>query len=118
VLIVDDEEILVRAYGRLLERDHDVTALVSPVDALRRIQAGERWDAILFDLQMPELDGIELFEQLQLTRPELAGRVAFITGGAFTPRALAFLDRNTRPTLSKPIDAEALRELVARLIAG
>ena len=118
VLIVDDEEILVRAYGRLLERDHDVTALVSPGEALRRIQAGERWDAILFDLQMPELDGIELFEQLQLTRPELAGRVAFITGGAFTPRALAFLDRNTRPTLSKPIDAEALREVVARLIAG
>ena len=118
VLVVDDEEILVRAYGRLLERDHDVTALVSPAEALRRIQAGERWDAILFDLQMPELDGIELFEQLELTRPELTGRVAFITGGAFTPRALAFLDRNTRPTLSKPIDAEALRELVARLIAG
>jgi len=118
VLVVDDEEILVRAYGRLLERDYDVTALVSPAEALRRIQAGERWDAILFDLQMPELDGIELFEQLELTRPELTGRVAFITGGAFTPRALAFLDRNTRPTLSKPIDAEALRELVARLIAG
>src|SRR6266568_1191096 len=118
VLIVDDEEILVRAYGRLLERDHDVTALVSAGEALRRIRAGESWDAILFDLQMPELDGIELFEQLELTRPELAGRVAFITGGAFTPRALAFLERNTRPTLSKPIDAEALRELVARLIAG
>ena len=118
VLVVDDEEILVRAYGRLLERDHDVTALTSPAEALRRIQAGERWDAILFDLQMPELDGMELFEQLQLVRPELTGRVAFITGGAFTPRALAFLERNTRPTLSKPIDAEALRALVARLIAG
>jgi signal transduction histidine kinase len=115
VLVVDDEEILVRAYSRILERDHDVTALTSAADALRRLEAGESWDAILFDLQMPDVDGVELFEKVQLSRPELASRVAFMTGGAFTPRALSFLERNTRPTLAKPIDAAALRDLVAQL---
>ncbi|GEJ56041.1 MEDS domain-containing protein [Anaeromyxobacter diazotrophicus] len=115
VLLVDDEEILVRAYGRLLERDHEVTALTSAAEALRRLEAGETWDAILFDLQMPDVDGVELFEKIELARPELVTRVAFMTGGAFTPRALSFLERNTRPTLAKPIDAAALRELVAQL---
>ena len=115
VLVVDDEDILVRAYGRILERDHDVTALTSAPEALRRLEAGESWDAILFDLQMPDVDGVELFEKIELSRPELVSRVAFITGGAFTPRALSFLQRNTRPTLAKPIDAGALRDLVAQL---
>ncbi len=115
VLVVDDEEILVRAYGRILERDHDVTSLTSSTEALRRIESGESWDAILFDLQMPDVDGVELFEKIELTRPELVSHVAFMTGGAFTPRALSFLERNTRPTLAKPIDAVALRELVAQL---
>jgi PAS domain S-box-containing protein len=115
VLVVDDEEILVRAYCRILERDHDVTALTSAPDALRRLEAGESWDALLFDLQMPDVDGVELFEKIELSRPELAPRVAFMTGGAFTPRALSFLERNTRPTLAKPIDAGALRDLVAQL---
>jgi signal transduction histidine kinase len=115
VLVVDDEEILVRAYARILERDHEVTVLTSPAEALRRLEAGESWDALLFDLQMPVVDGVELFEKIQLSRPELVARVAFMTGGAFTPRALSFLERNTRPTLAKPVDAGALRELVARL---
>ena len=115
VLVVDDEEILVRAYARILERDHDVTALTSASEALRRLEAGESWDAILFDLQMPDVDGVELFEKIELSRPELVSRVAFMSGGAFTPRALSFLERNPRPTLAKPIDASALRELVAQL---
>ncbi len=99
VLIVDDEPLLVRSFTRILERDHDVTAFSSAREALRRIEEGESWDVILCDLHMPELDGMAFFERLGRVRPELAARVAFITGGAFTPRAKAFLETTTRPTI-------------------
>jgi CheY-like chemotaxis protein len=115
VLIVDDELLLVRSFTRILERDHDVTAFSSAKDALLRIQAGESWDVILCDLHMPELDGMEFYERLRRARPELAARLAFITGGAFTPRAKAFLENTTRPTIEKPLYPDALRALVERM---
>ncbi len=115
VLIVDDELLVVRSFTRILERDHDVTALSSPKEALRLVEAGESWDAILCDLHMPELDGMVFYERLSRSRPELAQRLAFITGGAFTPRAKAFLESTTRPTIEKPLHPDALRALVARM---
>ena len=86
VLIIDDEELLMRSFARILARDHDITALCSAADALQRIAMGESWDVILCDLQMPVVDGVEFFERLHRTRPELVARLAFVTGGAFTPR--------------------------------
>ncbi len=116
VLIIDDEALLVRSFSRLLERDYDVTALTSAREALRRIAAGEVWDFVLCDLQMPELDGVEFYEQLLRTSPGLCARTAFVTGGAFTPRVLSFLERTTRPTLDKPINATALRALISSVV--
>ena len=118
VLILDDEELVVRSFARLLEQVNDVTTFTSPREALRRLLDGETWDAILCDLQMPELDGVEFFEQLQRARPDQSGRLAFITGGAFTPRVKSFLQRCTRPVLEKPLDPGTLRSLMGQLAAS
>ena len=118
VLIIDDEELLMRSFARILARDHDVTALCSAAEALRRIAEGESWDVILCDLHMPVVDGVEFFERLHRTRPELVTRLAFVTGGAFTPRAQSFLERNTRPMAQKPVEPEGLRALVRQIAAG
>lgn len=115
VLIIDDEELLVRSFARILGRDHDITALSSASEALRRAASGETWDVILCDLQMPVVDGVEFFERLHRTRPDLTTRVAFVTGGAFTPRAQSFLERTTRPTAQKPVEPEGLRSLVRQI---
>jgi hypothetical protein len=42
--------------------------------------------------------------------------MVFLTGGAFTPRAQAFLDRMSNPRVEKPIDAQSLLALVDRLL--
>jgi hypothetical protein len=42
----------------------------------------------------------------------MAPRVVFVTGGAFTPEANAFLDKVTNVRLEKPFDVERLRETV------
>lgn len=118
VLIIDDEELLIRSFARILSREHDITALSSAAEALHRAASGESWDVILCDLQMPVIDGVEFLERLSRTRPDLVARVAFVTGGAFTPRAQTFLERTTCPTAQKPVEPNGLRTLVRQIARG
>jgi PAS domain S-box-containing protein len=120
VLIVDDDPLVGRSLARLLSGAHQVEALASPLEALRRIRAGETWDVVLCDLMMPELSGMELEARVQEAVPGLASRFVYLTGGAFTDSARAFL-AGGRPYLEKPVDAMELRARVGervRAVAG
>jgi len=57
---------------------------------------------------MPQMSGMELYDELARSVPEQAGRVIFVTGGAFTERARQFLAARTNQTLEKPFDAKHL----------
>lgn len=114
VLVLDDEPLVCASLHRLLSRRFEVVPQTSPLQALRLLRAGERFDAVLCDLMMPELSGPDFFDRLQQARPELASRVVFLTGGAFTDGTRAFLDRTENPRLQKPCDSA---ELVAVLSA-
>jgi CheY-like chemotaxis protein len=115
VLVVDDEPLVRRSLERMLRPHHDVTALESVSVALRRIDAGERWDAILCDLMMSDLDGIALHAALAGRHPSLLPRLAFITGGAFGDRAEAFLSEHQVTVIAKPPRREDLLDAVERL---
>jgi len=115
VLVIDDDPLVGRSMARLLQAAHEVTVVTSPAEALARIERGERWDAILCDLMMPELSGMDVEERLARTAPDVLPRIVYLTGGAFTDRARRFL-ADGRPFLEKPVEAQALRERVAQLI--
>ena len=66
-----------------------------------------RFDAIYCDLMMKDLTGIDFAEQLDARSPELRARVVFMTGGAFTQRAAAFVDSNSDHCVNKPFDIVA-----------
>ncbi len=112
VLVVDDEPVVGKSLRRLLP-EHDVTVTGGAAEALASIATQPDLDIILCDLMMPEVSGIELYRELASRHPELAARVVFITGGAFTPEATAFLRQTGNPLLEKPFDLPRLRELVA-----
>ena len=115
VLVLDDEALVRRSMARMLAREHDVTTLGSGAEALERLAGGERFDAILCDLMMPDLDGMAVYQALQGRWPELVSRLAFITGGAFSDRAERFLAEHPVRVLHKPVDGQALRRLVSEL---
>jgi PAS domain S-box-containing protein len=111
VLIVDDDRFVGAALARVL-RDHEVTVVTRARDALALLAEGKPFDVILSDLMMPEMSGMELYDELVRRDPRAAERVVFLTGGAFTPDAKAFLDRVPNAQIEKPFDPKSLRELV------
>ena len=118
VLVIDDEPIISTSIKRILRRDHDVFGVIRAQEALALLSAGERYDLILCDLMMPEMTGIDLFDALRLVSPEMQLRVAFMTGGAFTPRGREFLERLGKRYLPKPFATESLRAFVSSAIAA
>jgi len=115
VLVIDDEPLVGTSIRRVLAGEHDVTAVTQGADALRRIASGERYDALLCDLMMPEMTGMDLHAELTRAVPEQAERMGFLTGGTFTKRASNFVERMGERTLAKPFSTEALRAFVRRL---
>jgi signal transduction histidine kinase/DNA-binding NarL/FixJ family response regulator len=112
VMVVDDEAIITATIRRLLSREHDVVTATRAIEGLHRIQSGERFDLILCDLMMPQMTGMELHDKIQAIDPDQAGRIVFLTGGAFTASARQFLDRVPNQRIEKPFDAQHLRLLV------
>jgi PAS domain S-box-containing protein len=112
VLVVDDERMVAELVQRVLAGDHHVEVSTSAQQALARIAGGERFDLILCDLMMPVMTGMELYAELARTHPADAERIIFLTGGAFTPQARAFLDEVPNMRLEKPFDVPTLRRVV------
>ena len=113
VLIVDDEAAVGRSLQMLLAPETDVVAVLSAEDALAQLDSGDAFDAILCDLMMPHNSGMQLYDRITLTRPEYLSRIIFMTGGAFTPQARAFLAKLDRPHLEKPFSEQELRDAIA-----
>jgi CheY-like chemotaxis protein len=116
VLLVDDEPHFASSLCKILATRHDAEAVGSAAEALSRILAGPPYDAVLCDLMMPNMSGMELHAVLTARAPEQASRMIFLTGGAFTAQARAFLDQVPNPRLEKPVDPPAVAALVARLV--
>lgn len=115
VLVVDDEPEVGKAVGRMLAAgSHQVTVLRSGVEAWRVLQE-QTFDAIVCDLMMPNMSGMDLFEQLQKNASSLAEQVVFMTGGAFTERARRFVESVDNACLGKPFQAAELHRALARL---
>lgn len=115
VLVVDDDPLVLRSLTRVLARDFEVAAARNGREALDLVRAGGTFDAMLCDLMMPELSGIELHELLERDDPELARRTVFLTGGAFSGRAQTFLEAVGQPHLEKPVDLKTVRDLLLQL---
>jgi PAS domain S-box-containing protein len=116
ILVVDDEPLILKTIAPLLAPEHDVVCESRADVALERIRAGQRFDAILCDLMMPEMTGIDLHSALLEIAPAQAQAMLFLTGGAFTARGRAFLERVSNPTLEKPFDAAVLLQRVRQLV--
>jgi len=116
VLVVDDEPIVGTAVRRMLAPLHDVANVTSGAEVLALLDAGREYDVILCDLMMPRMTGMQLYDEIRRRSPELAARVVFITGGAFTPRAKSFLETVPNLVLDKPFEFKLLAAAISELL--
>lgn len=118
VLVVDDEPLVGRAVKRVLADQSEVLCITSGAEALALLRdPAQEFRVILCDLMMPDMTGAEFRAGLLQLRPELDGRIVFITGGAFSPEMERFLAESSCPHLLKPFDVPVLRGLIADRLA-
>lgn len=112
VLFVDDEAIMGPAMQRMLSRYHDVIFVQRAGEALERLSRGEHFDVILSDFMMPDMGGREMHQRIAQIDPDLALRVIFLTGGAFSAEGRQYLDGVPNRVLMKPC---ALSDLLSAI---
>ena len=111
ILVVDDEPAIGSAVVRLLRRGK--TEFESCARrALERVEAGERFDLVICDVRMPEMNGPELLTALRGRAPDQAKAFVFMTG-ALDERSEADLGRLGVPVLQKPFNRDSLHDFVS-----
>jgi len=114
VLVVDDEPDLVELVSLTLNRMNLDTRAAGDVAGARALLASERFDLCLTDMRLPDGNGLELVEWIQLNRTDVP--VAVITAHGNVETAVRALKLGAFDFVSKPLDLGVLRKLVASAI--
>lgn len=118
VLVVDDETVIAQLIADMLGGEgYDVDTAPDGRVALARL-AERRYDVVLSDLRMPELDGLGLFREIETRHPEVLRHFMFITGTSEHTDYQGFIDDVKVPVLTKPFDMLELFRLVEEVAAG
>lgn len=112
VLLIDDDERVLRAGARVLQSKHRVMIAHDGQEAIDLLSSGSEADVIVMELDIPECDGVELYRWLQANQPHLAKRVVVATAAGDRDRFDDFLTREKLHVLPKPFGTEALLRAV------
>lgn len=115
VLLAEDEDAVRRVFARVLRREgFDVTEAADGAEAVALFEAGG-FDALISDVRMPKLGGVELAETLRAADPSL--RVLFVSG--FTETSVREIQRRVPGSrfVSKPIGPSELVDELRALLA-
>jgi len=112
VLLIDDEKEFVETLAeRMKARGMDVSTSTSPIDALKKAE-NESYDAIVLDLMMPEMDGLETLAALKDKNPDL--QIILLTGHATVEKGIEAMKMGAMDFLEKPIDLKVLSEKIKK----
>jgi DNA-binding NtrC family response regulator len=114
ILIVDDEEIVIRSCRRILEDErYEVDSAADGWEALRKVDdAG--YDILVLDIMMPKIDGLEVLQQVKERHPDVD--VIMMTGLSEIQTAVRAMKLGALDYLSKPFDPDELRLVVERAL--
>ncbi|MEP1208154.1 MAG: ATP-binding protein [Rhizobiaceae bacterium] len=117
ILVVDDEVDVGEFVAEVLIKEgFQVDLAQSGKYALECLQT-RSYDAVLSDLNMPDVDGRGLYEALARDYTDLAAKTAFITGDTMGEASQKLLQESQRPFVEKPVSPNELRKLVYSLLS-
>ncbi len=114
ILVVDDEEVVIRSCLRILGAGgHQVEAVSSGSDALRKVDEGQ-FDLMILDIMMPKIDGLEVLQRVKESHPDID--VIMITGLSQIETAVRAMKLGAFDYLPKPFDPDQLTIVVRRAL--
>jgi two-component system cell cycle sensor histidine kinase/response regulator CckA len=118
VLLVDDEALICQSLATMLRRrSYSVRSASSGRQALEALQDDGTYDAIVCDVMMPEITGVDVQRWLADNRPELCPRVIFVTGNGLSEEAKRFINELPNQRLSKPFGIRDLCDTIEDVVA-
>lgn len=110
LLLVDDDPGLLKLLGmRLISEGYSVVTAESGPEALR-VLGREKVDLVISDLRMDEMDGLQLFSEIQKGQPGMP--VIILTAHGSIPDAVAATQQGVFSFLTKPVDKDALYQAI------
>lgn len=114
ILYADDEVPIQRAIRSLLGRRGHTVLTAGTLDEARDLLAANEVDGAFIDIWLGAESGFDLFEWIDMHRPELVAHVAFVTGEiALQPETQRAVDVYERPVIAKPFNMSELESLIA-----
>lgn len=114
ILVVDDEPLLLDLLTLLLSKSgYRVDQAPDAMAALRMLDE-QKYDAILLDMRMPNVDGKSFYERVKERSADLAARIIFVTGDLANPQTASFLQATGNPCLEKPFTRTQLEAVLSR----
>lgn len=112
LLILDDEPLVGRRLKPILDRDgYNVEIFVEPKEALARLQE-KKFDIVVTDITMGELDGLQVLEQVKAKSPET--KVIMITGYATLQAAKESMAKGAFDFIAKPFKVGTIRDTITK----
>jgi len=110
ILLIDDEQDFLNIMAERMEaRDMTVSTASSAKEGLEKAAAGN-FDAVILDLRMPEMDGMEALKILKEKNPDL--EVILLTGHATLKDGVEAMKLGALDLLEKPADINTLTERI------
>jgi signal transduction histidine kinase/ActR/RegA family two-component response regulator len=116
VLIVEDEPTVAQLISDVLrDEGFEIQVLLDGRDAVQRASR-ERFDLIICDMKMPNLDGQTLYQTLSVEGKGAQNQFLFVTGDVLGAKTHDFLTKNQLQHVAKPFRVEELLEKVHEVL--
>ncbi len=114
ILVVDDEEIVIRSCMRILDgEEFQVEAVQDGREALRKVEENP-YDVMILDIMMPNIDGLEVLRRVKETHPNVD--VIMVTGLSQIDTAVQAMKLGAFDYISKPFEPDELKMVVYRAL--
>lgn len=114
ILIVDDEEIVIRSCRRILsDSQYKLDSVQNGFDALKKVDESA-YDILILDIMMPKMDGLEVLQSVKERHPDVD--VIMMTGLSEIATAVKAMKLGAFDYLSKPFDPDELKHVVERAL--
>ena len=115
IVFIEDETHLLEALRDLFDDSYQVNAFTNVEDALGWINAGNQFDVIVSDLNLPNMTGRDLYEELKSRHRDEEKKIIFMTGGIFTAELTDWYTKLSNVKFQKPFNINKMRDLLDKM---